>query len=447
MSGVRPGVLDGRHRLLRWLRADLVVPAVLVTLSVIVVALHVRAYTEVGPVDELQHLDYLFRIPDVVASGDKFGHDAMRVEACRGLDAAFQPPACSTPLLRPEQFQEAGFNTAYIHPPTYYFVTRAAATAIDALPGIGSLFTAARLAGAAWLGAGLVATFAAATRLRARRRMVLAVVTVVAASPAVLMPAATVNPDAASLVVGGACLWCVLAWEDKHQGVWLLVAAGVVAEVIKLQNLVVLLGLGTYMLLRAIEREHGAWRVDRTKVVGLVVMGISAGAAAGIWTVVMSALAHVPPDEIPMSQRFLVDDFPAHGLLVTLGDLITPLAEPYVVPPLRSDWTDLVVTTGVWMLLFGTLAAALLPLGLDVRVVTLARAWLIVGLLAGPFLVVLNYVGQGQYIDLPLRYGLTLVPGFAVVTAAALTSGAARAVASALASFAAAVIAIQLAVA
>jgi hypothetical protein len=64
----------------------------------------------------------------------------------------------------------------------------------------------------------------------------------------------------------------------------------------------------------------------------------------------------------------------------------------------------------------------------------MARSWLLVGLFGGSFLVVLNYVGQRQYIELPTRYALTLVPGLAVIAAGVLDTPIARRTVGALAS-------------
>ena len=51
----------------------------------------------------------------------------------------------------------------------------------------------------------------------------------------------------------------------------------------------------------------------------------------------------------------------------------------------------------------------------------LGIATVAVGLLGAPFLVLLNYVGQGQFINIPSRYALTLVPLMVVLLALQLT--------------------------
>jgi len=65
---------------------DVIVVAALVLLALGSVGLHVDRYTKVSPVDEMQHIDYLYRAPSAPAYGDKVGQDAMREQTCRGLD-------------------------------------------------------------------------------------------------------------------------------------------------------------------------------------------------------------------------------------------------------------------------------------------------------------------------------------------------------------------------
>ena len=55
-----------------------------------------------------------------MAPGDKVGNQALRQEACRGVDApAFALPPCSpTATYDPHVFQERGYNTAALDAPS-----------------------------------------------------------------------------------------------------------------------------------------------------------------------------------------------------------------------------------------------------------------------------------------------------------------------------------------
>src|ERR1035437_4693878 len=67
-------------------------PVWLLLVAIALVGLHVHTYTKVGPIDELQHIDYLYKSPAIVAMGDRVGQDAVRQEAFRGMDDPFGRP-------------------------------------------------------------------------------------------------------------------------------------------------------------------------------------------------------------------------------------------------------------------------------------------------------------------------------------------------------------------
>src|ERR1019366_2999316 len=129
-------------------------PAVLlVVVPLLLVSLHVRAYTKLSPIDELEHIDYMFRSPGLhpVIAGTTLVEPAMREEACRGLDSVYPTPPCDTKKLSISVFQDQGYDTAYIHPPTYYDTTWAAGELVKTATGAKSWVTAWRLVGALWL--------------------------------------------------------------------------------------------------------------------------------------------------------------------------------------------------------------------------------------------------------------------------------------------------------
>ena len=395
---------------------------VLVLAALVLVPLHVRGYTEVSPIDELQHIDYLYEVPGVIVSGELVEQEAMGEAACRGLDAPFDPPPCDAGPFVAADFPEGGYNTAYIHPPTYYALTRAAAEAVSATGQVESLTTAGRLAGAGWLALGLLVTYAAGRRLGAGPVALLGPLLLVAATPAILMPSATVNPDGASLAVGGACLLLVLLWsQGTGRGRWgFLLAAGLVAEAIKLQNLVVLCVLAVFVLapavvVRAPGRERA--RALREGLLAVAALAAPAVLVAGAWSVAIRAFASVPPDEIPMSARFLVDGLTLDNVVAHVGAFISPLADPYVPQPMLGTITVALLALTTALLVAGFVSSALLGPTDDVHQRCLGLAVGAVALLGAPFLVLVNYVGQGQYIAIPSRYALTVVPVMAVLLA------------------------------
>jgi Dolichyl-phosphate-mannose-protein mannosyltransferase len=405
-------------------------PLLLVLLALVLVPLHVRGYTALSPVDELQHLDYVERSPGLqpVVSGDRIGQEALRAEACRSVDAPFIAPPCGLPRYDPEQFQEQGYNTAYIHPPTYYGLTAVLAAPLEATLNLSTL-TAARLVGAAWLALGLVLSWVLAVRLGASCVAATGVLLLVGATPAVLYWAAVVNPDAASLAVGATCTLLVLAWERRPSGGWWLLAlAGVLGVAIKLQNLLVLLALGTYLLARAMRRAWAATsggdaaagdaaaRTPRQYLLAVPALGVPGILVAVGWTALTLLRAAVPPDELPMAGRFAVEAFPLSGLIGAVGVFLPPVKDPYLPTFLSQGMVYPVVQVAAALLLAAVVAAGLFRVA-GPRVADLGVAVLTLSLLGGPVLVLLNAVVNGTYFGIPPRYGLALVAPAAALAA------------------------------
>lgn len=446
----------------------LVWPLLLVLAAVVLVPLHVHTYTELSPIDELQHYDYVERAPGLqpVVSGMRVGQDALREEACRRIDGAFDPPPCGLPRYRAEAFQEEGYNTAYIHPPTYYSVTSGAASVLETLAGR-STFGAARLTGVAWLTAGLLLSYVLALRLGAGRVAATGVLLLLTASPGLLYWHAVINPDAAALATGAAIVLLALAWERaRGRGRWagggwaLLVLAGVLGTAVKLQNLLLLLTVGLYFAVRAVRswttarsdeqggpdqllepaaapagRPHAAvlavrggsrpllpggqpLRRVRHYAAGTAVLGLSGVVVAAVWTWAIDARALVPMDDLPMSRRFVTGAFPLHEVTAHVGVFLPPISQSYVPYVLEHGSVRAVSALAAALLVAGVVAAALFsPSGLRPDRVDLGRALLVLALVGGPVFVALNYLGNSQFIVVPPRYGLALVGPMAAVTA------------------------------
>ena len=110
----------------RWALAALLA---IIGLSSVFVSVHVASYHRLSPVDELSHLDYVFRSPALLAPGDKVEQQALYEQACRGVDApGFDPVLCDrNHTYDADAYQEKGFNTAANFTPIYYASTRAVA--------------------------------------------------------------------------------------------------------------------------------------------------------------------------------------------------------------------------------------------------------------------------------------------------------------------------------
>lgn len=393
---------------------------VVVLVALLNVTLHVRTYTLVGPMDELQHIDYLYKSPSLVRGGDRIGQDAMREEACRGLD--YQPfalPACSTEdVYEPTQFQENGYNTAAVNTPVYYTATRLLGTVVMAVTPVDNLVTAGRLVGGLWLALGLALTYAAARRLGAHPWVAAALLVVVATLPGVVYPSSTIGPDAATLAVGGGVLLATLWWQDRPGRRWpVLAAVSALALTVKLTNLTLLVALGLYLLVRLVgalrTRDR---RTARGWLVGILTLGVTAAVVGGGWLLLQKGLTYGDPQDIPMNARFTVSSLAPESLLTPWGTWLVPLQQwaPVGDPGLSAVLKSL----GTFLLPAGLAAAALLG---SPRPGTRAAAWslVVVGALGPSAFVLFTYLLQHSVWPPPVRYGYSLVPAMVVLTAVA----------------------------
>ncbi len=400
--------------------------AAVVLFGALIVILHVIDYTRVSPLDELQHYDYMIRVvrdQEVVLRGDQFTQEAVRTEACEGLDAEFQPPPCRPGHYDPPTFQEGGFNTAYIHNPAYYAVSGAIAAGMSGAVGSDSLFTTGRLTGALWLAAGLVLIWLCMAELVVPLAIRLVILALVITAPLVIEASSVITPDATALLAGAAVLHAVLR-IDRGARWWPagLVAIGAVA--LKSTNvLAVVLGI-VYLGMRHLQLGREArWGLrDRTairrSVLAIAAMVGGALIVGAAWGVYSSSRARVPTLDIPMARRFHTESIGIDEFLRNVPAGITPLDAPYVPSEMKAPWVEPFALLVDRFFLVGLASAALLGVP-GSRQRGLAMATFVTLALMGPIFVIVNFVFQGTYVGIPHRYGLSLVPAL-VVSAVAL---------------------------
>ena len=417
--------------------------AALMLLALGLVIGHVHSYTEVAPVDELQHLDYLIRAGDgnLVGLGDLFTQQSLRLETCHRLDAEFDAkvPSCVTdPTIRldPTAFQESGFNTAAIHPPTYYVIDGLLARGVAAtLPVKDDPLTNGRVAGAVWLMAAVGAMWLLLRELGLNRVLTSALIAITISAPTVLLAAATINTDGTSLLCGALLIWAMVRWERGRLPLWVVLAASALCAGTKVTNLIGVAVVVLYLLIRcnwsalrstseinASATEHSSARRSlstRLRVFGvtnkrrlLPVIWVSAVAVlvSGVWQVVAQSIATVAGADIPMTQRYTVTSFPMSQFIGSWRQTFDPLFGPYLPPFLRTDLVTLM--SGLTAVLLVVLAIATMvrsPKGSRHR--ALACASLGAAAIAGPAIVLFNYGFQSVYVDIPFRYALVAVPG------------------------------------
>jgi len=401
-------------------RVDIVVVAGLFLMSALLVSMHVGGYTKLSPIDELQHIDYLYQIPDHPEPDDRVGQRALHQQLCRGVDAeGFGPPACQAGRLDPKVFQEKGYNTAAGYTPAYYAITRVGAETLLLLTPLDDLVTAGRLTGGLWLGLGLGLIYVVGRVRRISRLPLVAVTVLLGASPALLFPSSTIAPDAAALVAGGLMMLTLTWWERRPswRSAGLLVLACVLATAIKLTYLVAVGLVGLYLLVRW-WRGRSPRSLPRTTPLLAVACGIAFLVVPVAWATYLATLPQITPDDLPaMATQFAVTGFPWTGLSDSLLVLLSPLSSPWV--PVGSPQLTYLTTSVVSIVITaGAVAAGVFGAAREPER-DLARATLLAALVGAAGLVVMGYLMAGSYIPLPARYGAALVPALALSAAAA----------------------------
>ncbi|MCY7401907.1 MAG: glycosyltransferase family 39 protein [Nocardioides sp.] len=392
---------------------DALVVALLSVLALGSVSLHVDRYTTLSPVDEMQHIDYLYRAPSPPAYGDKVGQDAMREQSCRGLDLpGFAKGTCSRSFtFDADAYQERGYSTGSMNAPVYYTLTKALAVPLGAVLGSDSLVTPGRLIGGLWLALGLVIAYLVAVRRGIGRAAAGSMLALLAASPAVIFPAATINPDSMGLLAGALVLLALTGWEQRGGKAWaatfLLVAVFVTA--IKLTFILAVGAAALYLLARAVRRPGlGKKLRSGDTLLAVTSVALSLGTALG-WLLVQSQRLQMDPDALPdLATRFLVPEFPWAGLMETSLQLLSPLASPWAVV---GDPIQLAFVTGVpsLVLLGGVLGAGLFRAA-SASHSDLASATVVVAIVGCLGLTTVSYLTSQSYFPLPPRYASALVP-------------------------------------
>lgn len=401
--------------------ADALVVALLGLLAIGTVTLHVDRFTEVSPVDEMQHIDYLYRAPSPPAYGDKVGQDAMREQSCRGLDlpGAGKGTCSRSFVFDPDTYQERGYSTGSVNAPVYYSLTKALAVPLGAVIGSESLVTSGRLVGGLWLALGLAIGYVVAVRRGVGRLAAGSMFALLAASPAVVFPSATISPDSMGLLAGSLVLLALTGWEQHGGKRWvagfLLVAAFVSA--IKLTFILAVGAAALHLLVKGVRRPglRDKLRSDDTILaLGAVLVGLATGLG---WMTIQSHRRQMDPTALPdLATRFLTPHFPWSGLMETSLQLLSPLASPWVAV---GDVTQLNFATGIVSLLLvtGVVGAGVFraapPAHRDLASATVVAA--VVGCLG---FVTVNYLVSQSYFPLPPRYGSSLVPLMALSGAA-----------------------------
>jgi hypothetical protein len=390
------------------------------------IGLYIGAHPRLSYVDEVQHYDYLTKVSGghFVRRGEVLGQRSMRMLSCRGIDIADeeyarfydQPqelPPCDSENFSPALFPEKGVNHTSVHPPFYYLVTGLLARALRVVTPARSLLTAARLANIFWFAVALSLLWKLMAELGAPIMGKASAALVFATAFPLVQTFGAVGPDAASFAAGAGVVLAAMRYERRSKGgVVMLAVAAAIAVAIKETN-VIAIGLALLLLLtRAALKPASATRL----VIGGLVMIFAALAVGGAWLAIDSHDARLPTKEIPLIARFQQDSISVDDVTSQLGSMVTPVHD--VLPPgdmriaavaVHGELLDLMILGLAFAAaVFG---ARLSPAG------PLARSAIVVMILGGPAMVVANRLLLDIYVQIPQRYGFSMVPALVALAA------------------------------
>ena len=411
-----------------WERVDWIACGVLLVASLLLVGLHVRAYTTLSPIDELQHVDYTLKAGelDIVRRGELVGDDAMAEAACRSVDAPeYQGPACDLPEYDPADFQENGVNTSASQLPPYYVATGLLARAVTAVGVLDSSVSAARMVGGLWLGVALAVIWYVMALLGVPRLQRAIVSTLFLVTPLVLFHAATVNADAILMLTGALVLLAAVQFDRSRLNGWWLLAVCASVFFVESTNLLAVTAVGLYLSIRYVGRTDLA---PSRRFLPLAIIPIGALLRLEVVDRIQDALFPRvrSMSSAPMFRnRNQVDvEVSFDKVIDQLSATFTPVQRAYLPPLLRTSIVLAFIFVTNWLLI-GLMFSSAFGADTRERMRWWGRVIAVMLLAAGPFYTFYYAYFSNADFAAPGRFALPLVPVLMMVAADALRTRAA----------------------
>lgn len=361
----------------------------------------------VSPVDEFWYTDALYKAEqgELSNTGDKVDDYARQVMTCRGLIGVHPPSsACGTPQLD-AAMPIGGYTAADIHPPTYFFLTAAAAKVVQAVGITDDLLIAGRLAGALWLTLGMLAVVALGRAWGAGWVAPVLTATAIGISPLLVSVSGYLSPDAMGLVVGAGVLLAVTYWLRERVPTPVLLLVAVLPAFVKVPFVLAPL-FGAVLVLVAGLAGQTSWRRALT---GAAVLVVGAGAGAVLWQEIRGWLAVGVPIVHPEPEPPVVLSSFTGYLGYYLDTIPATSGAPIPVTPMLAA----AVQPLVWLLLAAAVGGVLYRRRADplMPVCWAGTAGMVLGSIVLSLIVL---VASGGFLIGTPRYGLALLPLFAV---------------------------------
>jgi hypothetical protein len=422
-----PGLRAGRAAQARDARNSRIALVLVVLLGAALVALHIHSYRQLSVYDEVQHVDYVYRLleGEIPASGDHWVPSTVDAVTCRTIDYPAQYPPCRQ-AAGYASLPNSGFTTAFIHTPAYYLLPAAAVWVSAALPFDLDQISVMRATGVLWLAGALVLMWLMWRDLRVPWQVRAGLALILVATPAVLLAHSTVTNDATGLAAGAAVTLATLRWDQGRLRLWVPVVVAALALALKATSLAVLLLACAFVLVRGLQRasaEGRTWQAAATRR-NLAFVGSLALASAVIglgWSMVSTARATLDERLIPQNLTLMADRFEWSWLTTSLLSMTSPLSPQFLQSALQGTiGVSIGNLVNVGLLALAVVGAVRSEPGSVVRALAIATG---ASMLAfGPLLTLINYASLGVQFGIPARYGFTLVPALATLGATAVRS-------------------------
>jgi hypothetical protein len=381
--------------------------------------IHIVQYRQFSPIDELRHLDYALQITrgQVPKLGDKLGQDAMREEACRGIDFQWLDPPCDSIRFKPAAFRDDGWQTAYPHPPLYYILSGISGRILRGLGILDGAIDGARLMSALLFGFGFATTFAAGRQLGVRSFPLLAGLGLLITLPGALHSASIVTPDSFAMLAGGGALLAAVLWKKNLLSTRWLIVVGALVGFTKLTNLVMLLAVVAWLVTYALMQKRSDQKI--ASLIKAPILMFSAGAlTSGAWIFLQSLRATISADIVPQTITMKFNGIPPLKHLLNPEILLTwfPPGIGFDNARFFNQYVSLMRSL-VFPILIGALIVSALRThkGNDIASMSLFTG--LAGLVGAPAFIIGITLTSGVLIRAEGRYAVCLLPVYVIAVA------------------------------
>lgn len=418
------------------------VPAALVLAALIMVlSVGLRHNGMASPIDEWVYLDYLFKMPGdlIMVRGEQIGLRGLEMMSCEGVTpyGAMGAPCGSDYEAQRSSYPYGGLTSADGYTPLYFVLTWLLGKGIQLATGLGDV-QAFRLTGFFWLAASLVVFYLLARAMKVHKIAILAIGLVFVATPFAWWTYTYVSTDAPSFLFGALLLWGAVRYLQGNGSPWWMIAVSALAVLFKVTNILAVGVVALLFLIIAVTNlvqarrgrlEAGQARSPLRLLLIASLMVIASLVLEYVWLQIRSAIAVGPPPYVDILNRPSLREMGLDMQVLNFlpGTLISNVsvtggggAFAYTIPPV-------LVVPASWLCIAGVVGWLLIR---KTGVLENSLAWTVgvSATLFAPLLVLAMVSLEGIHIQLPPRYGASVLPGFLLAIGIMMTSKAARGV-------------------